>query len=460
MIKIEELEKLDHVLLYNFDKLKKRSFPGAGIDSRTLKKDAIFFAIKGENTDGHNYIRQIFDKKASLAVVKESWFKKNKDKFKNKIFIVVKDTTGSLGQLANIHRKRFDIPVLCIGGANGKTTTKDLAASVLSRKYNILKTEGNFNNHIGLPLTLLRLKKSHEFCVLEVGCNHFGEVKYLCEVAEPDYGLVTNIGKEHLEFFKSLSGVAKAEFELYDFLKKKDTGLSFFNLDDDHIRKYGKKLKRKFTYSYKYKSDVKGISKGYIKKFEPEIKIKYKGKEFDTAISTFGKHSIFNGLAAASVGLYFGVKITDIKKALGNFKAASSKRMEFKESRGVIVINDSYNSNPESVKMGLESLKGFQSKGDKYIVLSDMLELGASSGKEHSATGKLVRKMGFKNLYTTGKESYKTFLNAKGVKNNFYFHLKNDLIEMLLKNIRKGDIIYIKGSRGMKMEEVANSILN
>jgi UDP-N-acetylmuramoyl-tripeptide--D-alanyl-D-alanine ligase len=458
MISINDLEKIDHVLKYNFEKLKTRSFSGVGIDSRTIKKNEIFFSIAGENTDGHNYLDQVFKKNIPLAIVNEKWFRKNESKFTKKIFLVVKDTIKSLGDLANVHRRKFDIPVLCIGGANGKTTTKDLTADVLSQKYKILKSEGNFNNHIGLPLTIFRLNRSHEFCVLEVGCNHFGEINYLCNIAEPDFGLVTNIGREHLEFFKTLKGVARAEFELYDYLKDKKRKILFMNYDDEYIRNYGKKIRNKFTYSYKQRSDVKGEFKKYTKNFEPVIKINFKNKFITTKVSTFGKHSIYNGLAAAAVGEYFDVSGIKIKKALSNFKLRSSKRMEVLNAKGLVVINDTYNSNPESVKMGLESLKEFKSKGEKFVILSDMLELGKSSVKEHKQIGKLVNELGFKNLYTTGKESYNIFLSAKGVKNNFYFENKNDLAEMLKINLNKGDTVYIKGSRGMKMEEVVKSI--
>ncbi|MEO8664869.1 MAG: UDP-N-acetylmuramoyl-tripeptide--D-alanyl-D-alanine ligase [Ignavibacteria bacterium] len=460
MLKVDDLISVSQDELVNFEKLKRKKFNGVSIDSRKIKKDEIFFAIKGERTDGHKYIEDIFKKGIQLAVVERSWFKKNKSKFRKKIFLVVRDTTKALGEFAKIHKDNFAIPVLCIGGSNGKTTTKDLAAAVLSKKYNVLKTEGNFNNHIGLPLTLLRLDDTHEFCLLEAGTNHYNEIKYLCSIARPGFGLVTNIGREHLEFFKNIKGVAKAEFELYDYLKKRKDGILFFNLDDSYIKNYsgGINDEKKFSYSYKHNADVKGRFKGYSKNFEPGIEIRSGQKKFEARISTFGEHSVHNGLAAAAVGLYFNVSERMIRDALKNFKNASTNRMEVIKINGMTIINDTYNSNPESVKMGLETMMKFKTPGKKIAVLSDMLELGKSSKAEHSSIGKLAAKLNIKNLFTFGKESLNIFRNAKRIRNNFYFESKDDLIEMLRKNVSQKDIIYVKGSRGMRMEEVVKGI--
>ena len=460
MLRKEDLLKLKHTDEINFDKLKKKKFEGVSIDSRTIKKNEIFFAITGERTNGHNYIEDVFRKGVDVAIVNKGWFRKNKKKFSDKAILSVEDTILALGEFAKIHKSNFDIPVLCIAGSNGKTTTKDLTASVLSQKYNVLKTAGNFNNHIGLPLTLLRLNEKHNFCVLEIGSNHYGELKYLCRIAEPDFGLITNIGKEHLEFFKDLNGVAKAEFELFDYLNFKENAKLFLNLDDNFIRNYSRRVKneKKFTYSYKHNTDVKGRFRDYNKNFEPEVEIEYSEKKIETSVATFGKHSIYNGLAAAAVGLYFKISKNKINSALENFRQSSSKRMEVLKFRGMTIINDTYNSNPESVMMGIDTMMEFKTGGEKFAVLSDMLELGKSSKREHSFIGKFAEKKGVKNLYTYGAESYNTFYNAKKIKYNFHFESKTDMIEMLRKNINKGDVIYVKGSRGMKMEEVVNAL--
>ncbi|MBX7042296.1 MAG: UDP-N-acetylmuramoyl-tripeptide--D-alanyl-D-alanine ligase [Ignavibacteria bacterium] len=435
-------------------------YKSAKIDSRAVKKGDLFFAIKGENSDGHDFVGDAFRRKAGAAVVDIRWMKKHGRDHSNFALFGVDDTVSALGELARIHRTRYDVPVLCIGGANGKTTTKDLVSAVLATKYRVLKTEGNLNNHLGLPMTLLNLNKEHKFCVLEVGCSHFGEIRYLCGIADPDAGLVTNIGKEHLEFFKDLNGVAKAEFELYDFLKSKTDAVSFFNLDDSYIRKYSKSIphERKCTYSYGFEPDVKGTFKGYGKDLQPRFEVTAKGKSFEVQVSTFGKHSIYNGLAAAAVGNHFGIPKAMIRKALKTFTPTSSKRMELLRHNGMLIINDSYNSNPDSVKMGLETMMEAGVSGERHAVLGDMLELGKASTEEHSRIGRIARKLGVRNLYTFGKESLATFRGAKGVSNNFHFESKEDLAEMLRRRIGKGDLVYVKGSRGMKMEEIVNSI--
>lgn len=460
MISIKSILQLDCKTV-NFEKVTIKNFFGVSIDSRKISKGTLFFAIKGENTDGHNFVANAFKKGATAAVVSDSWYSKNKDNFKKNVFVVVKDTSKSLGELANIHLSRFKIPVVFVGGSNGKTSTKDLIAEVLSRGYRVLKNEGNLNNHLGLPLTVLELDSFHNMCVLEAGSNHFGEIKYLCEIGRPGFGIVTNIGREHLEFFKNISGVAKEEFSLFDYLIANDK-TCFVNLDDEHIRKYFEKNKKmkSFTYSYGFKSDVKAKFLKYTDNFEPIIEIEYNKNKIVSKVNTFGKHSVYNALAAASIGLYFGISLSEIKKALEDFTPKSSKRMEVLKFKKLVVINDSYNSNPDSVKLGLETLKEYKTKNSIHLVIADMLELGNSSKKEHNGIGKLIKEMKFDNLYTFGKESVNIFEGAKGIKNNFYFEDKSGLSELLLQTVKAGDVVYFKGSRGMKLEEVVEKIKN
>ncbi|HQY51256.1 MAG TPA: UDP-N-acetylmuramoyl-tripeptide--D-alanyl-D-alanine ligase [Ignavibacteria bacterium] len=459
MLELKDLLSIDSVRDYQEGKEIKNRFSGVSIDSRTVGKNEIYIAIKGENLDAHKFLPAVFLKGIKLFVVNEKWFIKNKNKYKGNSIVAVNDTTEALGQFAAVHRSRLNIPVFCIGGSNGKTTTKDLVSTVLDKKFKVLKTEGNFNNHIGLPLTLLRLNKSHEIAVLEVGCNHFKEVEYLMKIAKPSFGMVTNIGREHLEFFKDLKGVAKAEFELYDYIEK-TSGTAFMNFDDKFIRSRSKEMSnaKVISYSYSSKSDVTGEFEGYNKMYQPVIKVTKGAKSFNVTISTFGKHSVFNGLAAAAAGLSFGVSASSVKSALANFKESSSKRMEITDHNGIKFINDTYNSNPESVRMGIETMMGFENKGEKYAVLSDMLELGKGSVSEHKEIGKFIKRSGIKNLYTFGKYSIHTFKSAGKMENNLYFENKTDLAELLKRNLKAGDIVYVKGSRGMKMEEVINHI--
>ncbi len=462
MISLDNILKLKCNVV-NIQNLRLKNFLNTSIDSRKIGRSNLFIAIRGENTDGHNFLEEVFKKGAAAAIVNESWYNKNKNKFKENVFIVVKDTIKSLGELAKIQINKFKHPILFVGGSNGKTTTKDLIASVLAKQYNVLKNEGNLNNHIGLPLSVLNLDSSHNLCVLEAGSNHFGEIKYLCEIGNPNYGLVTNIGREHLEFFKNLDGVAKEEFSLFDFLlNKNDKGFCFINFDDLYSKKYYEKVKPKncFTYSFNHNTDVRAKFLEFTNDFCPVIELKYKKDMIKTKINTFGKHSIYSAIAAAAVGIYFGISLAKIKETFENYVQVSSKRMEVIKRKYLLIINDAYNSNPDSVKLGLETLKEYKTKNNIHLVLADMLELGKSSKKEHYEIGKLIKKMNFEYLYTYGNESKNIFNGAKGLKNNHHFLNKKDLSNFLKKQIKRDDVVYLKGSRGMKLEDILDDILN
>lgn len=458
MIDVKEILKLKAEIV-NGRHLSARGFKSVSIDSRKTAREILFIGIKGENNDGHKYIKELArNGRIKAAVVNKSWFEKEGKSIKGCAFIIVKDTVKTLGELALIHRDEMNVPIAAIAGSNGKTTTKDLAAAVLSGKFKLHCTEGNLNNHIGLPLTLLGLNSRHDFCLLEAGSNHFNELEYLCRIAKPDAALVTNIGREHLEFFGNLAGVAKEEFQVYDWVRANGS-VCFYNLDDAFIRAYRREAKEDaFTYSYGYSADVKGSIKGYDAKFRPVIEYTYNGRKHKTYVNTFGRHSFYNGLAAIALGMFFGVDAKDISDALRSYTGGSSKRMQAEMKNGVLLINDAYNSNPDSVKLGLVTVKEYSSNGRKHIILADMLEMGKASEKEHYTNGKLAAEMEFDFLYTYGRDSYNTFKGAKKLKNNFYFETKDDLAEFVRKNIKKGDLVYVKGSRGMKLEEAIDKI--
>lgn len=455
-----DLKKIKGAKILN-ERLTSESFRNAVIDSRICKKGDLFFAVKGERFDGHDFVKQVFKKGAKCAVVNKGWYKslnENRKRSLNKYSLVlVSDTLKALGLLANVHRRKFLIPVIAVSGSNGKTSAKDYIAHVLSQKYCVLKTEGNYNNAYGVPLTLFRLKKEHEIAVVEIGTNHFGEVKYLCGIAEPQIGLITNIGKEHLEFLFDINGAAKAECELLDYLKE-NFGMFFLNSDDKYLNRIIRKHKiNTFSYGIQGRTDVKGKLLKFDG-FNPVIEIKHGRKKIKAKLKEIGTQSFNSALSAAAVGFFFGVHAGLIKKAIAEYKIESGKRNQLKKVNGVWIIDDSYNSNPDSVKAALENMKAYKIKGEKYLVLGDMLELGSSSSSEHEGVGKLVRKMKFENLYTLGNESFRTFLRAKGIKNNFHFDDKHVLADFLKINMKKGDLILIKGSRSMKMEEVIDNL--
>ncbi len=455
-LSLEDLKSLSKVRIINSSLLEKTKFSGVSIDSRRCTSSELFFAIKGERFDGHDFVENVLSR-SKCAVVSQKWFsglkQTQKRSFKNKSLAVVPDTLKALGELANCHRRKFAIPVLAIAGSNGKTTTKDAVANVLSKKYNILKTEGNLNNELGVPLTLFRLNKNHELAVIELGTNHFGEIKRLCRIAEPQFGLLTNIGKEHLEFLKDIKGAAKAEGELVDYLGTR-YGVFFLNADDKYIKGMakGKELKI-FSYGSSKNVSVSGRLTGF-RGFYPRIEISYGKKTIRTTLNNIGYQSYYSALSAAAAGFYFSVPVRLISGSLAGDPVGSGKRNQLLNINGVYVIDDTYNSNPDSVIAALENLKAYKTGGRKYIVLGDMLELGRSSIKEHKDSGRLVKKMKFENLYTYGDNSYETFSGAKGVKNNYHFLDKTTLADMLKLSVKRGDIVLVKGSRGMKMEEV------
>lgn len=458
---IDDIKRLKSVKLVNEKALSRLKFNNVSIDSRKCSKGSLFFAVKGERFDGHDFIGQVFSKGVKCAVVSSRWYKSlsenKKRSFKKYSFVLVQDTLKALGGLANIHRKKFLIPVLAIGGSNGKTSVKDYTAHVLSQRYNILKTEGNLNNAYGVPLTLFRMTDEHALAVIEVGTNHFGEIKYLCDVANPQLGLITNIGKEHLEFFKDIKGVSKAECELLKYLSD-NFGMFFLNSDDREIVQ----AEWKYAVNYlSYGTTGKPDVKGKLVKFDgfnPVIEITSGKTRIKTKLKGIGRQSFNAALAAAAIGFYFEVPPAKIKKAISEYTIESGKRNQLKQLNGVLIIDDSYNSNPGSIKAALENMKAYKIKGSKYLVLGDMLELGSVSRKEHSETGRLIGKMKFENLYTFGKESYYTHKGAKGVKNNFHFEDKNVLAAMLKLQLKKGDLVLVKGSRSVKMEEIIEQL--
>ena len=458
MITLDDIFKIGFEYLQNFYYGDRIS--GISTDSRTLKKGDAFFALKGGNYDGHKFLQQVFEKGASLAVVDETWFKKGRDLFKDNPMLIVKDTTKALGAFANYHRSKFNIPVIAIAGSNGKTTTKDMIAAVLSEKYKVLKTEGNLNNHIGVPLMIFKMDNETEIAVIEIGTNHPGEIAYLCDILNPNYGLITNIGKEHLEFFGNLEGVRKEESSLFDYLSKY-SGVVFMNSNDEMVKKSLPNIKKKISYGFSGKVDYKGVINPDGNNGLNELQLIRKGKNLLTLkLALPGKHNMTNALAAAVVGLEFGINKTCIKEALMNFKP-SFGRMELLELNGIKVIKDCYNSNPDSLKSGLETLAQMKSKGKKFVVLGDMLEVGDRSQEEHRLAGEIIKRLGFEYIFLYGNESKYTFKELENAgKYCKYYHDKFTLSKDLKGLIKEGDLIFVKGSRGMQMETVIDGITN
>jgi UDP-N-acetylmuramoyl-tripeptide--D-alanyl-D-alanine ligase len=375
--------------------------------------------------------------------------------------LIVENTINSLGEFARNHRRKFSLPIIAIGGSNGKTTTKDMIAAVLSRKYRVLKTEGNLNNNIGVPQTLFRLSRKHQIAVIEVGTNHFGEVHYLCDILEPTEGIITNIGKEHLEFFGNEDGALKAEKELSDWLfqNRSSKAKFFLNTSDDALSRSVRAMNGVIKYGFIPKSgDVRGkvISINEFGCALVEIRRKNR-KRFRIQLNVPGLHNAENALAAVAVGLNHRVPLKEIRNALEGF-AASSKRMQMIKWNGVTILNDTYNSNPDSLIAALGTLTSISNSGKKVVVLADMLELGERSVFEHQRIGELLSEYNVTHLLTFGELARHIYETAE-IRDKKHFDDKNEIAGVLKNLLEKNDLVLVKGSRGMKMEEVVEQYI-
>ena len=456
-----EVLKIRHVRALGFDAPSGEWLAGVSIDSRTTQAGDLFIAIRGEKFDAHDFITRAIGSGAAMVMVDRKWADSNGTMLVSIAVprLVVEDTIVALGELAAFYRAKFRIPILAVAGSNGKTTTKNMITAVLATKYNVLSTEGNLNNHIGVPQTLFRLSENHEVGVVEIGTNHFGELEYLCRLLAPTHGLVTNIGREHLEFFRSLEGVAKAEGELLDYLRK-NKGTFFLNKDDAYLAKRAKGTRGLKMVSFGFRtgeSDVRGKFLGSDEFGSGRMTFRQRGKkESEAQLSVPGEHNARNALAAAAVGSAMRVPAKNIVKALSEFSAAG-KRSEIVRLNGVTVLNDSYNANPDSVLEALKTLRMIKSAKRRIVVLGDMLELGKASEKEHRRIGKAMTQHRVDLLFTFGE--YSRLANesaALKVKN--HFDNKLALAEQLANLLASGDAVLVKGSRGMKMEEVVNHL--
>jgi len=426
---------------------------GVSTDSRDLKKGMLFIALRGDNYDGHNYLEEVFKKGACGAVVDRKWSKSRAGIDKWCIFPVA-DTHRVLQEVAAFYRNRFSVPVLSVTGSNGKTSTKEMISAVLGTKYRVMKTPGNYNNHIGVPLSVFSWDEKGEIAVVEMGTNHFGEIRRLCEIAQPTHGLITNVGKGHLEFFKTVKGVSKAKAELLDYLKDAD-GVAFLNGDDPLLFPLRKRVKKTVTYGFSEKCDFRARNLG------ANIEGLFSMVVDDTVIRVPipGQYNLYNALAAISIGRTFHISWQEIKGALESYRSME-KRMEMVNLPDLFILNDTYNANPTSVYCALVTLRDIQKGTRKVAVLGDMLELGTESSYEHEKVGQVVCNLGLDLFFSYGPEMKKAADSAKGLgfENVYHFESQKDLVEKLFHIIRQGDVILVKGSRAMKMENIVEEL--
>ncbi len=446
---MDDILSIDHVDTVNLGLVKRNKVFSVSTDTRTLKAGDLFFALRGEKTDGHKFLPEAFAKGAACVVVDQAC---PREALRERPAVIVRDTTRALGQLAHRYRSRFSIPVVAIGGSNGKTTTKEMVSAVLRKRYNVHQTKGNLNNHIGVPMTLFGLRKRHEVAIVEIGTNHFGEVGTLSAIVQPTHAMVTTIEHEHLEFFGSIEGVAKEEGELYRSLDRR--GVGFVNVDEKRIGECARSIRHKVTYGFRSPAGVHGTMRSVRHDGTTLFSVHQRRKKaYEVQLSIPGVHNATNALAAATVGMTFHVPVKDIQRALRDFRAVD-KRMEILSFRGITIINDTYNANADSAIKALETLDAMNAKGKKIVVLGDMLELGSLAEAEHRKVGRELGRLGFKYLLTFGPHA--RFVNeAAGTMTvNLPFDQKNALAEYLVELIGPGDCVLVKGSRGMKMEDI------
>jgi UDP-N-acetylmuramoyl-tripeptide--D-alanyl-D-alanine ligase len=397
-------------------------------DTRKIRKGSIFFALKGDNFDGNEFAEEALKSGANYVVIDEEKYKTDAKT------ILVENVLETLQKLANFHRKQLAIPVISLTGSNGKTTTKELINTVLSKKYITVATPGNLNNHIGVPLTLLSMTPKTEIGIVEMGANHLKEIEFLCKIAQPTYGLITNFGKAHLEGFGDFEGVIKAKSELYDFLKLTN-GTVFINTDDE--------------LQVKQSAGINAIEfNGKAIKFmeaNPFVKVQFKNVIIESKL--IGKYNFNNIAVAVAVGNHFNVFEKDIKNAIENYTPANNRSQIIQKGTNKIIL-DAYNANPSSMQAALENFVQLKAE-NKVVFLGDMFELGKDSKAEHEKIAKLVASCHFSKVFLIGKA-----FSATAAKNAFvsesFESFKNSTN---YSNINNATIL-IKGSRGMALERL------
>jgi len=416
---------------------------GVSTDSRTITRNQIFFALWGENYNGNKYAEEAVGKGASWAVIDDPAFETEKT-------ILVDDCLIELQELAAHHRKQMKVPVLAITGTNGKTTTKELISAILAKKFRVHSTKGNLNNHIGVPLTILSAPKGTEMMVIEMGASHIGEIRTLCLIAKPEYGIVTNVGSAHIEGFGSFDGVLKAKTELYEYLRKVN-GIAIYN-DKDHVlsERIFKIVNRAVPYSEPTGIDLNVVPAG--SDLNLSVKVSYHLKTSVIETSLFGLCNVENIKASIAAGLFLGVEMEDIIDAIRNYQPGNN-RSQIKKTGNNTLICESYNANPASMTSALDSF-ALVNSDKKMCILGDMLELGDKSGDEHRKILEVLKKNKLGNVLLAGSEFSKAAVHT-GFKT---FPDVRKLEEFLRSEQIKGYTILIKGSRGMTMEKVYDAL--
>ncbi len=441
---LEDLFNLRNAVIYNPDDFK--ATPHVSIDTRTLRKGAIFFAIKGKNFDGHDFVFDAVKKGAGAVVVSK---RKLSDFDDVEIPIVaVPNTVKAFGELARTKREKMNCKVIGITGSVGKTTTKEFVATLLSEKFSVAKTEANNNNHIGVPLTIMNAKWKDEIIVAELGTNHFGEIKYIAEIAQPDYALITNIGNSHTKFLKNRAGVLKEKKELFDVTENRG-GKILLNIDDKNLAKLEKKYGNVVTFGFSEQAQIRGEIFGKNKQGFAKMRVSTGKRKIEFTLPVLGEANLNNALNAVAVAIELGLNNTQIKKGVKKFEAVNG-RFEIIRKKSVTIIDDAYNASPESMRAAIESLAEIKAE-KKIAILGDMLELGENSERQHKALSSVLRKASLDLVLLVGKEM--RALATSKIKNVKYFGNLKSLIKFLDEYDFSKSVTLIKASRGMKLDK-------
>lgn len=424
-------------------------------DSRTLKKNSIFIAIKGERFDGHKFVEQAIKNGASTIIVEK---KKVRELPELSVpVVIVPNTIEVLGELAKIWRNKLNAKIIGITGSSGKTTLKEMIASILSEKFKVSKTFLNENNHIGVPLTILKTKDDDEILVAELGTNHFGEIEYTANILRPDLALITNIGNSHLEFLHSPKDILKEKSSLLK-ITDLNKGISFINNDDRLLKKYSSKLSNTLSYGFDNHSDIKGKILDYNQEGKAILSILGMGKKLKLVCPLPGEHNARNLLAAVSIALSLKLTKSEILNGINKITAPQKRFNIFKLPQGLL-IDDTYNANPESVAFAIDTINKFNSGLKKVLILGDMFELGDQAVRLHVSLSNHIKKDKTMLVLLIGKlmkHLYQKLIQLKI--NSLYFSSRSQLTKYLTTQQFLDTVILIKGSRGMQMEEFVDVI--
>ena len=444
----EELVRaLEGTVVVNND---NKNFKGTCIDNRKVTEDCIFFAIKGERFNANNVAIDVLEKGASIAVVDEVNFKKEDAEGKG-IVIKVDNTVKAMLKLANFYRRKLNLKVIGVTGSCGKTSTKDLIAAVLSTKYNVFKTEGNFNSEIGLPLMILQLTSEHDVAVLEMGMSDLGEIKRLAKAAEPDMAAITNIGLSHLENLKTQDNILKAKMEITEYFTKDN--ILVVNAEDERLKNLSSNDYKIEKIGYNHEYDVYA-SNIILREDSVKFTANCGNDKYDFELPMAGKHNVLNMMLAIDIARNLNVSLKEMNDGLANLKA-TSMRLEVEKTDKITIINDCYNASPDSMKSSIEVLMT-KAAMRRVAILGDMYELGSKTKEAHEDVGSFAK--GKIDLLIVIGENVDNYEKGFGNENIRKFASKDDFFKEVDSLIKKDDVILVKASRGMKFEEVTSKL--